>query len=555
MTSYQVQGAPIFLGGLPSTAAVSITNNGTITNAQTTVSTMATSPFTHQTYQVQFSQIENAIGGGATNSANTTITNNGIINGSIGLGFGTNVINMTTGSSTIGAINGTNSSNNTINLSGSGSGFVFGTIEMSHVMVTPPDQSQAFQIGATVPTFYGWSNIQNLNVNSGTWTLMGQGSYNNLTIAQNATFNICEYNGAAACSSYNGAQGTPQNNGLGPLNPGSGLTMVNNGTFNDYAPGGNSVWIDYVPGTPQFNVSGSGSMNLNGSQVYFAPTTTVTQGAIALSNGANVINAGAVSTGSLSVDSTSSLQVGSGGNLLNRNGQVVDDGTTGNISVTGNVLNAGSVKIDALKLMATGIYTQTAGTTILTANGTLEADSGINVNGGVIGGNGTLIGPVTLSGGTLQVGASPDALSIQGNFVQTGGEIVFEIDPNGSGGFLESTLNFQPGSTVSITDVDLKFDFLNGADALAFIAAGDFNLNTFVTGADLGTAFKHDHFSTNIAGIDPNGFDPATGTIRTVPEPSTLSMLLLGCFGAGFVMRRTRRKPRWRRSLKGDIRA
>ena len=58
-------------------------------------------------------------------------------------------------------------------------------------------------------TFYGWNNIQTLNVNSGTWTLIGGGFYNTVSIASGAAFNVCVDGATAACgSTYNGSHGT-----------------------------------------------------------------------------------------------------------------------------------------------------------------------------------------------------------------------------------------------------------------------------------------------------------------------------------------------------------
>jgi hypothetical protein len=62
---------------------------------------------------------------------------------------------------------------------------------------------------------------------------------------------------------------------------------------------------------------------------------------------------------------------------------------------------------------------------------------------------------------------------------QTGGEIVFEVDPNGVAGFLETALIFEPSHAIHISDRTLVFDFLNSANANQFIADGLFNFNTF----------------------------------------------------------------------------
>ena len=91
----------------------------------------------------------------------------------------------------------------------------------------------------------------------------------------------------------------------------------------------------------------------------------------------------------------------------------------------------------------------------------------------------TLIGNVTVTGGTVQVGQSPDPLHIAGNLNQNGGHLLFEIDPNGTGGFMESTLVFDLGASIGIANTNITFDFLNGADPDTFFHDGLFNLETF----------------------------------------------------------------------------
>ena len=179
--------------------------------------------------------------------------------------------------------------------------------------------------------------------------------------------------------------------------------------------------------------------------------------------------------------------------------------------------------------------------------GTLQASGGIINLAGVIGGTGTLQGSVTVISGVVQVGASPDALHIEGPYFQTGGEIKFEIDPNGLGGYLESSLVFDPGNGVSITGTKIVFDFLNGANPLAFFDSGAFNLDAFFqesdgslfsSGFNLESLFADDIFSTNMRGFDITGFS-ADGAVSlsqssAIPEPSTWAMMLLGFAGLGW---------------------
>ena len=185
------------------------------------------------------------------------------------------------------------------------------------------------------------------------------------------------------------------------------------------------------------------------------------------------------------------------------------------------------------------------GTTTLLNGGVLDPPN-IAINGGNFGGNGSLDGAVTVTGGALQAGNGPGgSLKILGDYSQTGGKIVFEIDPNGAGGFLETSLIFEPGYAVDISDTTLVFDFLDGANANRFIRDGLLNLNTFFAMSDggtfcaevdCGTALEDINFADNVPGLTIHGFNPATGNIDpppAVPEPGAWMLLTTGMLALG----------------------
>jgi hypothetical protein len=197
--------------------------------------------------------------------------------------------------------------------------------------------------------------------------------------------------------------------------------------------------------------------------------------------------------------------------------------------------------------MTVGSFNQTCTTCETLLNGGVLDPPAIDIEGGVFGGDGAVDGPVTLTdGSTLQAGDPLGQLQFSGDYTQTGGDIDFNVESGGSGGFLESTLNFFTGSNVSIDDADVIFNFAPGADPGAFETDGLFNIDTFFTDngvgfyADFGDVFSGDTFTVDESGVQvetltldaSNGNLDSAGASPT-PEPGTLLLLLsaLGVLG------------------------
>jgi PEP-CTERM motif len=284
------------------------------------------------------------------------------------------------------------------------------------------------------------------------------------------------------------------------------------------------------------NAQGSGTWTLGGSSTF--GDTIVSTGTLAVS--------GALTSTTLEIQAGAQLN------------------DTGDVSVDGAVTNRGNLTISGVTMHvvgAGGTFSQLAGGTTTLLNGGVLDPSHIVIDSGVFGGGGSVVGDVSVTGGTVKAGGVPsDSLKILGNFSQTGGEIVFEVDPNGHGGFMESTLNFS--ASVLISDTTLVFDFLNGANAQQFVDDDLLNLDTFFgligggqfcTELNCGTVLNDISFASNVPGLTISGFDPMTGAIdpttgamslQAVPEPGTWALLMTGTVGLGSLKLRRRNGSR-----------
>jgi hypothetical protein len=291
--------------------------------------------------------------------------------------------------------------------------------------------------------------------------------------------------------------------------------------------------------TSEFECTLGCFVTLNGAAGTFTQSGTSTNTVGTLTISANQGKSGSTGTYDLkgSTLNATTIAVNAGGTFLQTGGQA---------KVTGDMSNAGTVTIEGVKTVLTvdGGYTGAGATTL--AGSTLDPTA-VEITGGVFGGYGTVVGPVIVSGGAaFEVGPAPNGLHIEGDYRQTTGTMTFEVAPDGNGDFLESALLLDPGDTFSIAGAKIVFDFLNGANPLAFLESGDFNVDEFIRMSDgslfsnnfnLVSLFAGDTFATNMRGFDIAGFgaDGALDLLETssVPEPSTWAMLVVGVVGLG----------------------
>jgi hypothetical protein len=266
-------------------------------------------------------------------------------------------------------------------------------------------------------------------------------------------------------------------------NAASGIFTVNGGTFTDTNSFTNNGTIA-AGAKGLFNASGglTNFNNTNGTLTGGTYTLTTT-GQVQfnnegftndiVTNDAKITLAGVDTTVSPFIDQNGANALanfatnGASGSLLLTTDRVfTNTGSLTNAGIVNVGISSGTGKTELI-IGGGGSYNQTGGTT--TVDGVLSASGGINISGGFVygtaltttGTEGTLIGPVDLTGGTLNPGNAVKLLGtidITGTFAE-GGTGVLNVDLDG---------------TVAGT----KYDVLNVSGAAALGGTIDFVLNS-----------------------------------------------------------------------------
>jgi filamentous hemagglutinin family protein len=193
----------------------------------------------------------------------------------------------------------------------------------------------------------------------------------------------------------------------------------------------------------------------------------LSSGSLMLTNASTFSNSLTISGGSLSGAGIVSIS-GPGGSLNWSGGTMANGGGTFFLPAgrTGDL--SGSLTLDRL-FQNDGLLTLSgatiAGTGSLINNGTLIATSGthlnlsnISLNGGMLTGNLLITANVSNQGGTVTPGASPGALTINGNYVQgPGGTLVVELGGTTGGSQYDQLIvngNATLGGTLNVTLVN-----------------------------------------------------------------------------------------------------
>jgi hypothetical protein len=360
---------------------------------------------------------------------------------------------------------------------------------------------------------------QNVVIDSGTWSPSGNIDAGNLTI-QNA--------GSVTVSiDYDATNLTLTNGSLEISGDASNLPSISSGQALTLNSGGTLQTATTLNGG---TLSG-GNYDLDGQLTFTSGILNVfgtLQNLTSLGSGATVNMSGTsadlvlnknlnITGGTLNIDDSASVTVGAGSIGFDSNG--------GNLDLSGGTLNIASMDT-ALALNANSRITGNGnifGDINLGFAGTIDGDTtGLNVFG-EISGSGTLA-DLTLFG-TLNIGNSPGEINLQGVTLGAGTNVLMEILGTGAGEF--DTLIGDAFTDVSVANLSIAFSSITptALDTWALIS-GDLDPLSFA----------------NI--ITPDGWSlNSEGILSAVPEPSSYT-LILGAVALAFATKQRRSQRR-----------
>ena len=339
-------------------------------------------------------------------------------------------------------------------------------------------------------------------------------------------------------------------NGILDLNSGDPLSI---GTLSLTAAGSSLLGTDTVTVSGPItwtagSMSGTGTTNANGGiafgganvkditggrVIHTAGTTTWTGGSVRPGSGALISNAG---LWDIQGDTSMAVLPGAPPRFDNLAGGTLRK-SAGAGAATSNVpfTNAGVVRAMSGTLSFSGGYTQSAGSTLV-EGGVLSSTTPLDIQGGTVGGSGTIAAAVT-NAGSLSPGLSPGLLTVAGTWTQTAGA-TFNVELGGvapgtahdkvavsSAAGLAGTLNVTLVNGFSPADLDTFTIMTYGSSVGSFSA-----INLPTLGGDLVWKVHHDPTAfvlEVLADLDGDGVRnstdcrPSDPTVWAIPSSVT----------------------------------